>query len=36
VHGTPDPHLVIDASYVGRFAGDARDQGARLTLNWAF
>jgi autotransporter-associated beta strand protein len=31
-----DPHLVIDASYVGRFAGDARDQGARLTLNWAF
>ena len=31
-----DPHVVIEASYVGRFASDARDQGARLMLNWAF
>ncbi|KAF1714686.1 hypothetical protein CSC74_15665 [Pseudoxanthomonas yeongjuensis] len=31
-----DPQVVIDASYVGRFASDTRDQGARITLNWAF
>ena len=26
----------VDASYIGRFASDARDQGARLTLAWSF
>jgi autotransporter-associated beta strand protein len=31
-----DPRVVIEASYIGRFASDARDQGARLMLNWAF
>jgi autotransporter-associated beta strand protein len=31
-----DPRLLIDASYVGRFGSDARDQGGRLTVNWAF
>jgi outer membrane autotransporter protein len=30
------PALRINASYIGRFASDARDQGAGLTLAWAF
>lgn len=32
----PAPAITIDASYVGQFAGDAKDQSARLSLNWVF
>jgi outer membrane autotransporter protein len=32
----PAPSLTIDASYMGRFAGSAKDQSARLSANWAF
>lgn len=32
----PAPAVTIDASYVGQFAGDAKDQSARLSLNWVF
>lgn len=32
----PAPSVTVDASYVGQFAGDAKDQSARLSLNWAF
>lgn len=32
----PAPSVSIDASYVGQFASDAKDQSARLSLNWAF
>jgi outer membrane autotransporter protein len=30
------PAFRINASYIGRFASDARDQGAGLTLAWSF
>jgi outer membrane autotransporter protein len=30
------PRLTVDADYVGRFASDLRDQGARVTLQIAF
>jgi outer membrane autotransporter protein len=32
----PAPAVTIDASYSGQFASDAKDQSARLSLNWAF
>jgi len=32
----PAQSVTIDASYVGQFAGDAKDQSARLSLNWVF
>ncbi|MGE7139307.1 autotransporter domain-containing protein [Luteibacter sp. NPDC031894] len=32
----PAASVTIDASYSGQFANDAKDQSARLSLNWAF
>jgi len=32
----PTPAVTIDATYSGQFASDAKDQAARLSLNWAF
>lgn len=32
----PAPSVTIDATYSGQFAGDAKDQSARLTFGWAF
>lgn len=32
----PTPSVTIDASYMGQFASDAKDQAARVNVNWAF
>ncbi|SFW55754.1 autotransporter domain-containing protein [Luteibacter sp. UNCMF366Tsu5.1] len=32
----PAPSVTIDASYMGQFASHAKDQSARLSVNWAF
>jgi uncharacterized protein with beta-barrel porin domain len=32
----PAPSVTVDATYSGQFAGDAKDQSARLSLSWAF
>ena len=32
----PSSAVTIDATYSGQFASDAKDQAARLSLNWAF
>lgn len=32
----PSASVTIDATYSGQFAKDAKDQSARLSLNWAF
>ena len=32
----PAPSVTIDASYMGQFANDAKDQSARLSVSWAF
>jgi outer membrane autotransporter protein len=32
----PSAAVTIDASYSGQFAGEAKDQSARLSLNWMF
>jgi uncharacterized protein with beta-barrel porin domain len=32
----PAASVTIDASYSGQFAGEAKDQSARLSVNWMF
>jgi uncharacterized protein with beta-barrel porin domain len=32
----PSESVTVDATYSGQFAKDAKDQSARVSLNWAF